>query len=119
MHMQYTYFQISMHWVNLYSPLLVDLPTIKEHPKDTDGTVGKSAAFEVEIEPLEDQSEVTYKWSKVSGSLSTRCSDDTTAKLTFQDITGDDAGYYYCCISNKRGRVNSRTAKLSLSETLT
>ena len=66
------------------------------------------------IEPGVKDPGLSYEWMKDGGTLPEDCSGANTATLIIHHVKAEDAGFYYCCISNVFGQRSSRKAELSL-----
>lgn len=93
----------------------VKLPSIKTEPAEKKYIEPQvNVTFSLEAEG----SELTYEWKKSNGVLpaAPRCTGATSKILTIYSVRPEDAGRYYCHVSNPCGFVESKRVKLSLSE---
>ena len=92
-------------------------PFIKTHPRDEKGILpGNDVTFIVEL--AEKESGVHFEWRKWNDTLPSGCSGAHSEMLTIHQVSPDDTGYYYCCVSNAHGRATSQRAKLSICKSV-
>lgn len=87
---------------------ITPLPLITLHPQDKEVFTGANVSFTVQV----DAAEPTYQWYKDDAAIDGA----NSATLNLMDVSNDDAGIYYCEVSNNCGSVKSEDAELKVSE---
>ncbi len=100
-----------LSWERLYSNeayLTINMkPSISKHPSGASKNVGESVSFSVTASSTLSKS---YQWYKDAAEISGA----TGSSLNLSNLQPDDAGSYYCVVSNSCGSVQSNSAILEV-----
>ncbi len=83
-----------------------NLPVITQQPQDQTVCQGSTASFSVTA-----QNATAYQWFKDGSPINGA----TSNQLTIDNVTPDDAGEYFCKVSNQYGDVYSDTVTLTVN----
>jgi hypothetical protein len=87
---------------------ITPLPLITLHPQAKEVFIGANVSFTVQV----DAAEPAYQWYKDDAEINGA----NSATLDLMDVMADDAGIYYCEVSNNCGSVKSEEAELKVTE---
>ena len=86
-------------------------PKVTGQPASANVAVGGTATFNVAASGIPAP---TYQWEKMDGRTGVAIAGATGTSLTISDATQADSGTYRCLVTNVRGTVRSKTAKLQV-----
>ena len=87
-------------------------PAIVTQPESIGALVNSKVTFMV----IASGQPLTYQWYMVVDGTNVPIFAATQATLTFEDVTAENEGMYYCIISNRAENVTTNTVSLSVCE---